>query len=469
MPEVSGEVGDWERHLCAPLTGRRVVCAFEVLAAMTRLVAAFKRWGAERPLLIADAVGTGPLPFEADADIIVVDGDAGGATLTEQVRSRMRVAERITPDLAAAVDAYDPEGEAVWWVGPPVPNDPLLGRRVLGGRPLHQARLEDKTITDDLLEAIGVARAPAVVCPVDRASLDAATRVVREQSGGAAVVWSGDARDGINGGGDYVRWIGDDAQAAAAADFFAPRCDRVRVAAYLPGVPCSIHGIVLPDGVAVFRPVELASVLQPQSGTFFFGGLGTAWDPPDDGREQMRALARALGGHLAREHGYRGAFGVDGVLTGDGFRVTEFNPRFTGGLTRLNRAVPEAQLELVQVNALIGRDIGVPAAEVEAVALASLDTTRFVDATAMSSHARPGESVLVCVADVDGNLTEVADDSPDRIGTVSFGPSSQGAFVRLTVDPEAVAPGDRAAHRTVQLVEFANRAWGLGLPALSVP
>ena len=51
---------------------------------------------------------------------------------------------------------------------------------------------------------------------------------------------------------------------AAALPFFAAHCDRVRVLPFLDGVPCSIHGIVLPEGTAVFRPVEIAILRGPR-------------------------------------------------------------------------------------------------------------------------------------------------------------------------------------------------------------
>ena len=94
------------------------------------------------------------------------------------------------------------------------------------------------------------------------------------------MVWSGDARDGFNGGGDFVRRVLTDDDARAALAFFGPRCDRVRVMPFLDGVPCSIHGFVLPDGTAVLRPVELA-ILRGTDRRFVYGGLGTTWDPPD--------------------------------------------------------------------------------------------------------------------------------------------------------------------------------------------
>ena len=161
----------------------------------------------------------------------------------------------------------------------------------------------------------------------------------------------------LNGGADYVRWIRTSDQAIAAAEFFAANCARVRVSPFLEGVPCSVHAIVLPDGVVVLMPMELISLRRPEDGRFVYAGMGTSWDPAPADAAEMRSLARALGRYLQRTYGYRGAFGVDGVLTADGFVATELNPRFSGGLTRFAAVAPDAQLELVQINALLGRDI----------------------------------------------------------------------------------------------------------------
>ena len=49
---------------------------------------------------------------------------------------------------------------------------------------------------------------------------------------------------------------------------------------FLDGVPCSIHGMVLPDGTAVFRPVEIAILRDVARRRFVYGGLSTYWDPP---------------------------------------------------------------------------------------------------------------------------------------------------------------------------------------------
>ncbi len=463
VPLARDDLDPWARYLSEPFADRKVIVSLDLLAAMTGKVALLQQWGAQRPLLIADGRGSGPVPSEDDAEILVLP-EASYASLTDQVRARMRPDEQLTPEVVSAVETYDPAGSAVWWVGPVGLNQPLLGREVLGGRPPAQAALEDKLIVDDLLEAVAAPRPASIVAASSYDDLMHATRQVAEQSGRGQVVWAGDSRGGPNGGGDYVRLISSAQQARSAAEFFAERCDRIRVSAFLEGVPCSIHGIVLPDGVVTLRPVELVNMLDHTNGRFLYGGLGTTWDPPDADRNDMRALARAVGRHLQRDMGFRGAFGIDGVLTRDGFRVTEFNPRFSGGLTRLQRAAPDAELELVHLNALIGRDVGRPAAELEESALESLDRRRFVDLMALTSQRVMTEHTDVLVKAGDGRL-ELADTEDTIIGSVVAGPSALGTFFRLVVPDEVLGFGQRAAQFGLLLHEFANRVWDSDFPA----
>ena len=92
--------------------------------------------------------------------------------------------------------------------GPFVTTDePILGRPVVSGRPAAFVALEDKLLADDIWDAAGVARAPYDVVPVERDALAAATR---ELAGPLGAVWSGDTKEGFNGGGDYVRWVRDE-------------------------------------------------------------------------------------------------------------------------------------------------------------------------------------------------------------------------------------------------------------------
>ena len=104
-------------------------------------------------------------------------------------------------------------------------------------------------LADQIWAAADVPCAPHLIVPVDEEALAAATD---RMAGPLGAVWSGDARDGFNGGAT-TRWVLDEDDRTAAYAFPAPRCDRVRVMPFLDGVPCSIHGFVLPDGTAALR------------------------------------------------------------------------------------------------------------------------------------------------------------------------------------------------------------------------
>ncbi|HEY7045250.1 MAG TPA: hypothetical protein VH419_16390 [Nocardioidaceae bacterium] len=464
----------WETYLSDPVRDRKVIVAFEVLAGMTGVAAQLRRWGAQRPLLIADGRGTGPVPDSSEAEIVVLP-TPNFESVTEQVRDRIRPAERLTPDVTSAVESYDPEGTAVWWLNPVCLNEPLLERRVLGGRPRRQAALEDKLILDDLLDATGTERTPSRVVPAAYHDLTVGSDQLVEEATSCdatgngtttltGVVWAGDNHEGPNGAGDYVRWIRSPQQAREASAFFGRHCRRVRISLFLEGVPCSIHGIVLPDGVVVLRPVELVTLREPETGLFVYGGMGTTWSPPEADATHMRDLTRRLGIHLRRAHGYRGGFCIDGVLTADGFRVTEVNTRFSGALARLHRAAPEAQLELVHLNALLDRDVGRSAAAIEDQALALLDANRFVDAMGLSRNVVIAEPEEVPVR-VGEDRLEVAESDESTIGSVLAGPSALGSFFRFAALDGIVRPGERAAPLTVLLHEFADRTWGAGFHA----
>ena len=214
-------------------------------------------------------------------------------------------------------------------------------------------------------DAAGVARAPyRLVDLADDAALAAATD---ELGGELGAVWAGDARDGFNGGGNFVRWVRDDRDRAAAAAFFRPRCDRVRVMPFLDGVPCSIHGFVLPDGTAALRPVEIVIAARPGRPDLRLRRPRHA--PGTRRRPTARRCATpsaGSGAHLQRAHGYRGAFGIDGVLTADGFRPTELNTRMSAGASAV--AEPDRRFfTFLQAALVAGVDTGLAPADVEAL------------------------------------------------------------------------------------------------------
>ena len=301
---------------------------------------------------------------------LVLDLPAPATVLTtDELRTHDRLLRDLPLDAVVAVEAHDPERRGVFRTTPFVTSDePVLGRPVTGGRPAAFLALEDKALADGVWAAAGVRSAPSRVVPLSGRALAEATEEVR---GPLGAVWTG---GGLTGGGDYVRWVDDHDDEIRARAFFAPRSEQVRVMPFLDGVPCSIHGFVLADGTAVLRPVEIAVLRDRSARTFVYGGLSSTWDPPAADREHLRDVARRVGEHLRAAHGYRGAFGVDGVLTADGFLPTELNPRLSAGATLLTR-VDADFFQLLQANLLAGVDTGATVADVEEL-VPAMDATR---------------------------------------------------------------------------------------------
>lgn len=444
-------------RLAALYAGRPVVVGPSILAGTTAVVSWLRELGCP-VLVVSTGRGAGPVPEPDQAEIVEIV-PPGADSVTDELRLLDRMARELPPGAAAAVERFDPAREGVWFTSPFVTTDePINGRPVTFGRPAAFLALEDKMLADGVWEAAGVPGAPYRIVANEPAALAAATE---ELSGPLGAVWSGDARDGFNGGGNYVRWVIDERDRAAARHFFAPRCDRVRVMPFLEGVPCSIHGFVLPDGTAALRPVEIATLRDVDRRRFVYGGLGTTWDPPAADRDAMRDAVRRVGAHLASAHGYRGAFGIDGVLTADGFLPTELNSRMSAGATVVAE-VDRWFFTLLQANLVAGVDTGLSAADVEGL-VPLMDARRAGKVVAVSEGgAKVGDEVSFPLT-WDGR--DFARAERDTCNTLSAADTPAGLFAK--VDPcAALARGQRLAVVNAGLLRFVDRELGTAFGAL---
>ena len=251
-----------------------------------------------------------------------------------------------------AVDTFDPDRGAVVF-GVFLGESPTFaGRPVVAHRRPAWLALEDKLRLADVLDRAGVTAAPSTVVPIA-----AAGAARHDLDVGAGTVWAADATQGFHGAGALTRWVTGDDRAAEVTAELAPHCRAVRIMPFLDGVATSIHGLVLPDGVAVLRPVELVTLRQGHD--LRYSGCATFWDPPATIRDEMRAAARAVGDVLRRDVDFRGAFTLDGVATADGFRPTELNPRFGAGLSVITRGLDGVPLPLVLDLVVAGRPLAI--------------------------------------------------------------------------------------------------------------
>jgi len=453
---------DLTELLTSRYAGRPVIVGPGILAARTEFVA----WIREvegTVLVLSTADGAGPRPAEGDCIVIEVEPPRT-SSVSEEMRALDHLARHLPEQAVAAVEAFDPDRRGIWVGGPFVTTDePILGRPVVSGRPAAFVALEDKMLADDIWDAACVDRAPYAVLPVAHDALRTATR---DLAGPLGAVWSGDTKEGFNGGGDYVRWVRPDgdwsADEAEALAYFLPRCDRVRVMPFLDGVPCSIHALVLPDGTAVFRPVEISILRDETARTFQYGGLSTYWDAPAPDREAMRDAARSVGEHLRETYGYRGAFGIDGVLTADGFRPTELNTRASAGFTQVTQ-LDRRLFALLQDVLVLGEDPGVRVADVEAL-LPLIDADPGGRPVAFVKEALVGDVTEALTWD--GERFDVAPRGQETDDVLVMADTPSGLFAK--VQPcAALVPGVRLAKINLALYDLLKREFGVDLGDLS--
>src|SRR6266498_1384076 len=408
--------------------GRKLILTGAPLAMLRGTSRMVRSLGAARPFLLAAGVGTGPLPSEEEGDRHVLQLTA--PDIVSETRTIMSLLANLPAEALAALDRYDPDHEALVLSPPANELRSIAGRRVYAPRRPSWRRLEDKTLIDELWDAHGIRRPPSEVVPATgEAMLAAARRMDR----GLGTVWSGDTREGVNGGAVYVRWVRDEWDAAEAVAFFTIHCDRARVVPFIEGVPCSIHGLVLADGVAVLRPVEMITLRPSGSNRLVFAGAATFWDPPEGDREAMRRVAGVVGVALRDQVGYLGAFTVDGVLSEDGFLPTELNTRYGAGLM----VMAEERADQHRSGAVWTVTHQAPATSRQRPVAFSPGGCRFTD---------PGEQPA---------------------GTLWFGPSNVGGYLRLALDPARIPVGPPVAPLAVDAFALADERLATSIGPMS--
>ncbi|HAX81519.1 MAG TPA: hypothetical protein DCY40_02990 [Actinobacteria bacterium] len=433
-----------------------IVCA-DAAAGFTAGIRRWREQGFPRPLVLAGTPGTGDLPTAEECELVMLG--TSGDTMMGGIRAFHDALRSLPPEVVARIEAWDPGGEARVLASFLDNTLSIAGRHSWGARPVEWLELEDKTRADSIWEAAAVDHAPTMVVPATAAELVNAAHAL---GGDAGTVWAGDNREGWHGGAEYTRYVADPDQAAETIEFMAGHCDRVRVMPFLEGVPCSIHGMVFPDSVAAFRPVEMVVFRVPGSDRFRYGSVATSWDPPDEVREEMRAAARRVGTHLRHRVGFRGVFTMDGVATADGWLPTELNPRFGAGLGPVARA---ADLPLLGLSRLLiaGETAGLDAVEIEEIAVAAADATRHLGG--MTVVDRPVAATETVRVHWDGTAVHpVADGEGNAM--LERGPAASGGAVRFVLDPEHVVPGTLGATVVAAAFATADATWDTGIGPL---
>jgi hypothetical protein len=456
----------WREQLRPLFAGRKVIIKVELIVHATPMVAAVRDLGATDVFVLATSgPGTGPGPAEDQAQVLSLD--ARGDGLLGAIRESVRIVGALPRHARDALDRFDPDRDALV-VGDFLTESPTLdGRPFLAHRRPEWLALDDKTVVDGLWDRAGIDRAPSEVVDAELPALRAAAARLDR---GMGTVWAADSTDGWHGGAERVRWVRDDHSATEAATSLEQWATTVRVMPFLDGIPCSIHGIVFDDDVVTLRPAEMI-VLRTTGDRFFYAGCASFFDPPDADREAMRATARTVGAQLREEVAYRGAFTIDGVLTTDGFRPTELNPRNGAALNMMvSKSTDGLPFQLVLDAVVAGIEADWRTRELEELLLERADAQRAGGTGRVVPLVDDApEPIRIAVDEApDGSAARAAVEDEPAVGTMVVGPNPAGSYVMLSFDPSVVAAGPSVAPLALAFWRFADARLGLGLGAAAM-
>lgn len=433
----------WNVPMREVFGGRRVVLAGGHAATWTEHIELLRDAGATDFLVVAtEGRGAGPVP---DVPTVIVEPPED-LSMMERIRFGDQTLAEPPDPVLTAVRAFDPDRAALVLGVFLNTSVELDGRPFLSPRRPEWVALEDKVVVDAFWDRAGVDRQPMLV-----AALAEADAAARELDRGDGTVWAADAREGFHGGASQTYWVRDEAGRERAIAGLRAACDRVRVMPFIEGTPCSIHGIVLPDGVVVLRPVEM---LVLRRGTdFVYAGCATYWDPSDAVRAQMRDIARRAGAQLAAEVGFRGTFTVDGVVGADGFWPTELNPRFGAGIMTIARA---SGLPILLINDLVvgGHGLGRSAAAIERELVEQADALRGGGTWMGGVMPEFDADSRPIGRDADGSWDWNSTDTPAGYVTAGAG------FVRCRYEPAATPIGPSTGSRAAAFWDSLDHEFG---------
>lgn len=451
--------------------GKPWIVATGVLATMTGYVRMLHELGAEKILCVAAGEGAGLMPDPDIApDPIILE--AGGDTLMTSLRLGMDATANLSPAHQARVDAFDPEGIAKSIGAIFDDGRPAGGREKFGGRRPEWLALEDKLVVDAIWEELSIPHAPYRIV---ESSEDNLLNAASELDQGLGTVWVGDNREGHHGGGEYLRWVRRAEDREEALAFFTQRCDHVRVMPFLEGIPCSIHGFVFPDRVIALRPCEMLVLRRPDSNKLHYSSTSTFWDPAPQDREQMRALAIRVGAYMRDKVGYRGTYTIDGIMTRDGFRPTEINPRFGAALNTMARSLPELPLILFNMALIEEFDARDWKSELFGkLLLESADNHRAASAMAIVQTPISESRELRLewfggryrIDPTPSPAPDEEDERPIADVTVVMGPNPVGGYVGLRLDATHLPEGEALAPRVADILDLLDREFSLGIGRL---
>ena len=446
---------EYYRQLLTPVyADRKFMHVGEVDVGLLHEVEQMRVLGASEPFLLAGNRGTSDQSIDDNLRLYLLN--LTGNDMVDSARNFADTATNLPVEIQTAIDEWDPDQEARYVFAAQLIEISEIGnRQKYGRRKSTWLLLENKTTIDELWDQIGIARAPSKVVELTDKALKS---YASELDQGDGTVWVPDNQTSVHGGSVSLRWVHTGENPDAVIRELKQAASKVRIMPFLEGVPMSIHGIVFPSGVVVLRPVELAVLRQRKRHGFLWGGCMTGYDPSSEDRAYMRDVARRTGEYLSAEIGYRGPFSIDGILTSDGFRPNELNPRLSGGFAPQLRGLADLPFAPLCWAVMENESLDYRAEELEEAIVSMADKIRGGRGMVITPFRIEQQRKIELVRE--GEAFVMSGEGQQADVVLDVGPSPSGGIIFMRPSAETELKGFRLAPELVRALCFCDQHLG---------
>ena len=467
MPKYDPSIAHYQKELKKFFSEKSWIVATGVVVASVNIAKDLRKIGAKKVLAIGVVRGTGNID-DTDPNIEIINLQQQTAT---DMMAAIRKEEMLLADLPTwvhkRIERFDPKNQARVIGNIFSTHSHIAGRKVLGARPESWQKLENKITIDNFWDEVGIPRSPSEIVDIHLHSLEELTQeIVPKYDWGMGTVWAGDNKEGWHGGAKLLRWVRTSEQAKQAYDFFTDKCDHLRVMPFMNGLPCSIHGWNFSTETIALRPCEMLVFQQHGSSKLIYSGSSTNWKPTEKTRKQMQDVAIKVGKHLKKTIGYRGSFTVDGIVTKNGFRPTELNPRFGAALNRMSASFEDLPLYFLHLCTAEDIELDYRPKHLQKIIVETVEETpvsRGMYTLEGTSNVTP--QTLELIPDKE-NGWKIADESAENTCSIRLGQAPSGALIFATVHPVFVKKGFSVAPLLASMFKFAGKQWNLEVAKL---
>ncbi len=455
------EVVAYYRRLLQPIyRNRKLLHVSEVDAAVLHLTSVLAELGAASPFLLVGNKGTTKARPPSNAEVCSLY--IRGATIIDTARRFENLLSNLPKAAQEKIQKWDPDNEARWVCAAMLGElSQILGRTKYGRRKPEWTALEDKTTIDSFWDHAGIEHTDSRIVGLRDSGL---AETANSLDSGLGTVWSADNREGVHGGSTGLRWLKCVKNAGELVSEMSEFADSVRIAPFLEGIPMSIHGVVFPNDIAVFRPVELITLRFKNRNQFLWAGCSTSYDPNSLDRIEMRRIARNVGSVLRESVDYRGPFSIDGVLTKSGYRPTELNPRMSGGFGALTRGLPDLPFIPLCWSVMENEPLNYRPSQLEQAIVESADSNRVFGGHVVTSRRFDDTTEVGLVRD--GREFREANTDETPVVYLTCGPSPVGGIIFVRIAESQKRVGMLIAPEMVRALRYCDHRFDTGFGEL---